>query len=331
MPVRTFVAECAWNGGYISHWGILFWGRTFDGVYVPCIYSHPRWSYCRQFRSLLLGPLSVERGYITLLILQGFEIWDGFHLLSIHLILQGLRVWNGLPLCPLDLTRPWDMDWFSSVLFPLDLARPWDMEWFVSVMHPLTLARPWDMEWFSLMPHPLAMCPLDVARFWNMEWFPYIMFWHVTNMLRLSEAITQVFTKQTYLELCKSKKDSIPFCLGADHLKCLITSCMSSPFLHPVLPVYPQCWSRKQKNQSISSAATKLWRTAFCSEKAQFEGSFLRKTQRPTCCQKIRFVWTVHQRCVFWLLFLMPTQRACCCSLATVSYTHLTLPTRRTV
>ena len=35
--------------------------NTFGGVYVPCIYSHAKWSYGRQFRSLLLCPLSVER------------------------------------------------------------------------------------------------------------------------------------------------------------------------------------------------------------------------------------------------------------------------------
>ena len=36
------------------------WGGTFSGVYVPCIYSHARWSYRRWFRSLLLCPLPVE-------------------------------------------------------------------------------------------------------------------------------------------------------------------------------------------------------------------------------------------------------------------------------
>ena len=40
--------------------GILLWGRTFGGVYIPCIYSHARWSHRRRFRSLLLCPLSVE-------------------------------------------------------------------------------------------------------------------------------------------------------------------------------------------------------------------------------------------------------------------------------
>ena len=42
MPVRTCVAECAWNGGYICHWGhpfffFFFWGCTFGRVYTPCI------------------------------------------------------------------------------------------------------------------------------------------------------------------------------------------------------------------------------------------------------------------------------------------------------
>ena len=37
MPVHTCVAKCAWNGGYICHWGASFsWGCTFGGVYVPC-------------------------------------------------------------------------------------------------------------------------------------------------------------------------------------------------------------------------------------------------------------------------------------------------------
>ena len=41
---------------------------TFGGVYIPCIYSHARWSYRRRFRSLLLCPLSVERYCIPLLV-----------------------------------------------------------------------------------------------------------------------------------------------------------------------------------------------------------------------------------------------------------------------
>ena len=36
---------------------------TFGRVYVPCSYSHARWSYLRRFRSLLLCPLSVESYY----------------------------------------------------------------------------------------------------------------------------------------------------------------------------------------------------------------------------------------------------------------------------
>ena len=35
-------------------------GSTFGGVYVPCICSHVRWSYCRQFRSVLLCPMFVK-------------------------------------------------------------------------------------------------------------------------------------------------------------------------------------------------------------------------------------------------------------------------------
>ena len=32
--------------------GILLWGCTLGGVYIPCIYSHASWSYRRRFRSL---------------------------------------------------------------------------------------------------------------------------------------------------------------------------------------------------------------------------------------------------------------------------------------
>ena len=48
--------------------GILFLRMYFDGVYIPCIYSHARWSYRRRFRSLLLCPLSVERYYFPLFV-----------------------------------------------------------------------------------------------------------------------------------------------------------------------------------------------------------------------------------------------------------------------
>ena len=59
---------------------LLSRGRTFGGVYVPCIYSHARWSYRRRFRSLLLCPLSVERCYFPLFLdscllnLEGFFV-----------------------------------------------------------------------------------------------------------------------------------------------------------------------------------------------------------------------------------------------------------------
>ena len=49
--------------GIYATGGIILWGCTFDGVYIPCIYSHDRWSYRRWFRFLLLCPLSVERYY----------------------------------------------------------------------------------------------------------------------------------------------------------------------------------------------------------------------------------------------------------------------------
>ena len=54
--------------GLFATGGILFWGCTFGGVCVPCIYSHAGWSYCRRFRSLLLCPLSVECYYFPLFV-----------------------------------------------------------------------------------------------------------------------------------------------------------------------------------------------------------------------------------------------------------------------
>ena len=43
----------------------LFWGSTFCGVYIPCIYSQVRLSHRGRFRSLLLCPLSVEHCYFA--------------------------------------------------------------------------------------------------------------------------------------------------------------------------------------------------------------------------------------------------------------------------
>ena len=52
----------------ICHWGHPFFGGcTFGGVYIPCIYSHARWSYRRRFRSLLC-PLFVERYHFPLFV-----------------------------------------------------------------------------------------------------------------------------------------------------------------------------------------------------------------------------------------------------------------------
>ena len=59
------------TGGYICRWGhpffccccccccccffcCFFWECTFGGIYIPCIYSHTRWSYRRRFGSWLL-------------------------------------------------------------------------------------------------------------------------------------------------------------------------------------------------------------------------------------------------------------------------------------
>ena len=49
-----------------------WWWCTCGWVYIPCIYLHARWSYRRRFRALLLCPLSVERYYFPLLILQRY-------------------------------------------------------------------------------------------------------------------------------------------------------------------------------------------------------------------------------------------------------------------
>ena len=64
MPIHSCVTNCAWNGEYMCHRGVyfflvLFWGCTFGEVYVPCNYSHARWSNRTRSRSLLLCPLSV--------------------------------------------------------------------------------------------------------------------------------------------------------------------------------------------------------------------------------------------------------------------------------
>ena len=42
--------------------------NTCGGIYIPCIYSYARWSYHRQFRSLLLCLLSVKCYYFPLFV-----------------------------------------------------------------------------------------------------------------------------------------------------------------------------------------------------------------------------------------------------------------------
>ena len=54
--------------------GFLFRGCTFGGVYVPCIYSHARWIYHRQFSSLWSCSLSIERYYFPLLVLESLAV-----------------------------------------------------------------------------------------------------------------------------------------------------------------------------------------------------------------------------------------------------------------
>ena len=41
---------------------------TSSGCYIPCVYLHARWSYCRWFRFLLLCPSSVKCCYFPLLV-----------------------------------------------------------------------------------------------------------------------------------------------------------------------------------------------------------------------------------------------------------------------
>ena len=55
IPVHTCVVECAWNVGYICHWGASFFE---DAPLVEFMYlaftRMPSESYCRRLRSLLL-------------------------------------------------------------------------------------------------------------------------------------------------------------------------------------------------------------------------------------------------------------------------------------
>ena len=71
----TYIGLCAqllchqvclkWEDVYATG-GVLVWGCTCGGVYIPRIYLHARWSYRRQFRPLLLRPLSVKHYYFPL-------------------------------------------------------------------------------------------------------------------------------------------------------------------------------------------------------------------------------------------------------------------------
>ena len=62
-PVSPIVPEMDIPLG--RHFCFCFWGCTFGGVNIPCIYSHAGWSYPRRSRSLLLCALSVWR-YISI-------------------------------------------------------------------------------------------------------------------------------------------------------------------------------------------------------------------------------------------------------------------------
>ena len=68
--INNTVWRCAWKikTGCLDTvlWHGCIWVCTFGEVYLPCSYSHARWSYRRRFRSLLLCFLSVERYYFFL-------------------------------------------------------------------------------------------------------------------------------------------------------------------------------------------------------------------------------------------------------------------------
>ena len=98
-PVSLNVPEME---GLYATGGILSWGCTFGEVYTPCTYSHARWSYRRQFRSLLLCPLSVKRYYFSLFVVSFCLVKTGrsYRLCLGVCILVGLCLYNLLgPAC----------------------------------------------------------------------------------------------------------------------------------------------------------------------------------------------------------------------------------------
>ena len=69
-PVSPSVPEME----YICHWGLPFFfffrkKCTFGGVYVPCIYSHARWSW--RFRSVVVS-------FVCWALLNPFVVWLRF-------------------------------------------------------------------------------------------------------------------------------------------------------------------------------------------------------------------------------------------------------------
>ena len=99
-------------------WGILFWGCTFGGVYIPCIYSHARCSYRWQFRSLLLCPLPFELYHFPLF---GDSVWVDWTFADLFTV---LFLWP--PRLQWDCCRSKDRSWSQpgSVWLPGIFAWP---------------------------------------------------------------------------------------------------------------------------------------------------------------------------------------------------------------
>ena len=67
IPLLIISNTCVTNAKVLSVCVMCLWCPDCGVLYfIPCIYSHARWSYRRRFRSLLLCPLSVECYYFPL-------------------------------------------------------------------------------------------------------------------------------------------------------------------------------------------------------------------------------------------------------------------------
>ena len=69
MPVLTYVAECAWNVGYLCHWGASFLEDLplVEFMYLVFI-RMPGESYRKRLKSLLLHLRYVFRALINSLV-----------------------------------------------------------------------------------------------------------------------------------------------------------------------------------------------------------------------------------------------------------------------